>query len=368
MFFNEIKLSKSAWHYKLQGFVFGDARPNLFSFCPYFWITIACLIIVVPVVVAKYTYRALKYAFTQPLLWMEKRAEEAFEDWINAIKEKDYFKFMERYGDYDNTVKVPKVRGDGRSDYGRRRMVWRELMKKKGFEIGSPEYHEYISSLQEKRDVRVKELRDLKNIQDQEWREYQANFIRRRDKILSFLFGWIPWILEGIARFFNAIGKAIINTTFIVKWTKRFLSTTLTVVFALGLALTMDYGYQWISGWDLHWYMFIPPLQIFGLVIGGLLILVPSALFFWEFCKWFFPWLGNHIEESYDSASFVYKFAHGIESVGLGIAYVFKTIWRFLKWMGRIIIMPFQFFIMYFQATKNDHCPAIIWDDEEEKS
>ncbi len=41
----EVHLSRSSWHYKLQGWVFGSNQPNFYSLCPYFWLTIFCIII-----------------------------------------------------------------------------------------------------------------------------------------------------------------------------------------------------------------------------------------------------------------------------------------------------------------------------------
>ena len=41
----EVKLSKNSWHYKLQGFILKEDRPELHSLCPYFWLTIFCLLI-----------------------------------------------------------------------------------------------------------------------------------------------------------------------------------------------------------------------------------------------------------------------------------------------------------------------------------
>src|ERR1035438_2391936 len=45
MFFDEITLSKKSWHYQLQKATFRSSTPDFQSFCPYFWITIFCLII-----------------------------------------------------------------------------------------------------------------------------------------------------------------------------------------------------------------------------------------------------------------------------------------------------------------------------------
>lgn len=45
MFFDEVKLSKKSWHYKLMKLTWGQNTPNLWSFCPYFWLTIFNFII-----------------------------------------------------------------------------------------------------------------------------------------------------------------------------------------------------------------------------------------------------------------------------------------------------------------------------------
>ena len=60
-----------------------------------------------------------------------------------------------------------------------------------------------------------------------------------------------------------------------------------------------------------------------------------------------------------------------IGSFFIGIGNIFKTLWEYVKGVGRlclvlfkIIISPFKLFILYFQAVKNDHCPGITWEHE----
>jgi hypothetical protein len=40
-----INLSKTAWHYRLQRFVWGENQPQLWSLCPYFWFTIFTVLV-----------------------------------------------------------------------------------------------------------------------------------------------------------------------------------------------------------------------------------------------------------------------------------------------------------------------------------
>lgn len=44
--FKNIKLKKDAWHVKLHTFVFGPCPPGIYftNFCPYFWLTIFCIL------------------------------------------------------------------------------------------------------------------------------------------------------------------------------------------------------------------------------------------------------------------------------------------------------------------------------------
>jgi len=44
MFFNQVVLSKDAWHYRLQNWTFGHV-PYTNNFCPFFWLTIFCLLV-----------------------------------------------------------------------------------------------------------------------------------------------------------------------------------------------------------------------------------------------------------------------------------------------------------------------------------
>jgi hypothetical protein len=58
MIFKEVKLRKDAWHYRLQNRMFGPL-PTFNNFCPYFWITVFC-VIVSPVF---FSGVAMKWAF-----------------------------------------------------------------------------------------------------------------------------------------------------------------------------------------------------------------------------------------------------------------------------------------------------------------
>ena len=69
-----ISLSEQSWHFKLIKFVFGAMLPDLktiTNLCPYFWLLIASLFLVIFVCIIKYA----KY------VWKN------FEDWFDKIDE-----------------------------------------------------------------------------------------------------------------------------------------------------------------------------------------------------------------------------------------------------------------------------------------
>lgn len=52
IFTDGVNLSKNQWHYKLQQFIFPGMRA-FNSLCPYFWLTILCIIILIPALIIK---------------------------------------------------------------------------------------------------------------------------------------------------------------------------------------------------------------------------------------------------------------------------------------------------------------------------
>ena len=60
MFFDEVKLSKKSWHYVLMKFTWGKNTPQLWSFCPYFWLSIFNVIIL-PLT---FVFRSIQWVFS----------------------------------------------------------------------------------------------------------------------------------------------------------------------------------------------------------------------------------------------------------------------------------------------------------------
>lgn len=75
----EITLNKNGFHRRLQLWCFGKSCPLYFSFCPYFWLTIFCVIFtIIPVFPA---IKLVKYLGIG-VLWLFDQAADGFEKWI----------------------------------------------------------------------------------------------------------------------------------------------------------------------------------------------------------------------------------------------------------------------------------------------
>lgn len=81
----EVILNHKSWHYKLQKFTFRKRTPELNNLCPYFWITIFCLI-AFPIMILINPIRWI-------IIWYDyKYLQPKFEAWLESIKEpKDVF-------------------------------------------------------------------------------------------------------------------------------------------------------------------------------------------------------------------------------------------------------------------------------------
>lgn len=77
----EVRLSKKAWHYKLQNYIWGYNQPKLYSLCPYFWFTIFCMLIV-PFVVIVRGFMCIGNKISN---YNTRKADEAFSNFMKNI-------------------------------------------------------------------------------------------------------------------------------------------------------------------------------------------------------------------------------------------------------------------------------------------
>jgi len=328
MFFDEIKLTQNSWHYKLQEFVFGHP-PNLWSFCPYFWLTIFCLFVGLPVVLF------VKLVAVYPFLLLDKfLLRPAFDDWMDRIGTEDY------YSVYGHDVKrIPRLLGKSRGE--RFNIAWERILKREGIEPNTEKYHEFLNRIEDKwRDRVARKLRrERKREEDEGRQEYREHVRSKWDAFFDTYFSWVgamsDGIYEGIASIFIWIDKeyegfckSLNNITKIVIWTKKIASTLFTILIAYVLIKMILFLFLWWH--NLPFTITLPDLIFAGKIILLLLGFAMTMYGVVPATGRLFSWIFEGIESNYDKGNWIYRALMVIGSFFTGIGNIFKTLWKYI--------------------------------------
>ena len=93
----EVNLKSDGWYNKLQEFVLGDAKPDLFSLCPYFWLTIFCIIALpfaVLIKIGKFVARRIKRNLIDPIFDNFKHENRSFRLLRNILDKMNFFRCL----------------------------------------------------------------------------------------------------------------------------------------------------------------------------------------------------------------------------------------------------------------------------------
>lgn len=353
MFFEEIKLSKKAWHYKLMSATFAGDPPKLWSFCPYFWLTIFCML-VSPITL--FVYLVGVWPVRGMMSFYNSKAMQRFDAWLDKLDERRYGELLE--DPYELYSQMPKMTGLGQGK--RRNLALEKICAKQGVKMYKDKYeNEYTDefiALRAKWRIEYDKIREENRVKyaaqrhaewEKEQNEYKAKRVRKA-KIEAFC--------SPFERFGNWVVK-LFTVTKIVIWTKRIVSTAITLG---GLYVLYFFGKMWYdyaSIRPVNWVLIKEIFSIVGIVVVVILGIIAIAFGI--------AMLIERLKKN-DSTWFD-KLGERLYNFFVRISPPFIIIWKALVWIFKAIIKPFHFFILYFKAWKSDNCPAIIWDEESAK-
>lgn len=295
----EVKLSKKSWHYKLQSFTFGINQPELYSLCPYFWLTIFCMLISPITIIVK------------PIKYLVKKSKER----RLAREEKELQEFISNLSVDSIVEAVKKKKKIGWMEFGYCN-VW-DVLRRWQHKYNATEdecyaFHEKINN----------KLYDIENeLKIKKMAKENAKIeakLKRNQKV---------------------------NVTNIVKYTKLFVgmlvSTLLTFLIYKGIVALISIEWQPIN-WE--------KVLVFFMTLLVIIIFVSIIFFLVGFIKSIEKYI-----EGRDDIKWYYKPA----------LWIFKCVFWIIKWPFIAIIEVFKFIFGYFKSTKDNYCPGIIWEEEQ---
>lgn len=327
MFFDEIKLSKKSWHYRLQCLMFGSP-PFLSNFCPYFWLTIFCLIVFVivgPFVfigkkMAKFCVKAANFIIGI-LLLVEKAFSFLDEKICVPIAARHYRSLSDE--DIYTLVRKARIYWD---DKGKARTRCRSNTSLK-------EFHKWRDTFGDGWQDRAKEL--IKLHKEREERRAQQEIERkeaererlaqkkkaerRRKKALTKVVLYTKWVVTPVV---ILVGVLALVTS---------VSGLGYLLFLLGKVISTCWNTAAILAGVKQCFIAVAVIIVLGAVAAIVyfscrkLIRCSSLLWFPRF----------HIKEP-------------------------------VVRMGKAMQAPFQIFVDYLKVFKQNNCPAIVWEETDE--
>lgn len=361
----EVKLKRNGWHQRLQKFVF-KYPPTFYSFCPYFWITIFCILItfVIPIIpiwkIIKYTGMGIGWLFIKIMDGFNDHiCEPAFEWLVKNMPEDDILKAWTIDFNYNG---APQNSSDWyNSPEGTDFLFWRDdfttirnmghkerekyNLKFQVWKKNTPDWEQRIADMK----IRQKEFwlkmakqRELDELAEAEKeRKVIADRIANADKI-------------------KVKEKRKIQTmNAIIKYTKW-----LAYALGIGVIAAVAYGVYQLVDWIYNavvWYEFWPK-------------------FFW-----FMEWAGYFLGAAIVLIAFIYALVVIFKKCAISFYDIpgTKGLVKGLGWFGLHVIVPplewffekfglwvgsgFKFLWMYLVVMKENNCPEIIWEEEKKK-
>jgi len=319
MFFDEIKLSRNSWHYKLQSIMFGSP-PFVNNFCPYFWLTIFCLL-VSPFVYSAIAIYKLSLMIYQRIIVHVITKIDGLMDNIETNICKPFIENI--YRSFDDT-KIYKLYHEVESREG----TWKENAKfRREFEtwkkaVGDG-WMDKLREIKEKHEKQKKEeYRRQKEYQQKE-RERQKKIElkkQNRKKVFTKIANYTKWIV-----------------TPVVVLCGIFLSSVAIYLLGLGIVRVSKYFY---TIWNIK--VVIACLIIVALIVVAVIIgFLASKLL-------------NKLSDC-----IIY-----IPKTKKTKPYTKPLSDRMLDFIEKLTA-PFQIFIEYIKVFKQNNCPAIIWKEDE---
>ena len=343
-----VKLSTNSWHFKLQQFVYGEhaARPErMFNLCPYFWMVIAAMILLFPVLPFKLLgvlFRAIDKYLVWPLL-------DSLEE---NITDKQAVEFYNRYYGKKGTPKAYIPLG-GRRRYGTdaNGVCHKFLNKwaKKKYGVDHWRGGESYSFLRACSIEQYNEYWEKKDAREEKQARKEPNFLNR-------------WG-DAISGAFDNIVKYVLDQNTLIKITKRFIGLIMTTILFAATFFVVGYtgrAVVWIIDvWN--WQLFWTIILAFGISAGIIGTLVALG--------YIIQWMKKQYEDRGRKLWFVEFLKYTIYWPFRIVFY--SVIWRFVcVWLiagiavalWKTAVEIFKSFGKYFAPAYGDYCPGIEWD------
>lgn len=336
MFFNQVSLSKKSWHYRLQDWTFGNV-PYTNNFCPFFWLTIFCLlalpftggyrgtkwlainILELSCFLVDNTFGRLANLFDKYLCipWYKHQVtsrangmdDESAYDLLNYIFSVPFFCF-------DNDYDDPKINDDERNEnthfYGsssKRKRRYHDQWKR--WKTKNEDWQERLLVIRKRR----QEIRKANEAYRKEQEEAAKKAEINRKKLMAALVKYTKYVGVAIVA---AVGCGAVYLLAML---------THTIYDCWGGITAWLWSAIWTIGAALWW---VAPYA--GLIILGILVLVGLVVLLYTL-----------IDKC---------------NITIPVPKVFGRI-------GNSIEEVAEFFFTFAKAFKEDNCPAIEWEEEQ---
>lgn len=189
-------LSKNSWHMKLMKWVWNLDHRDFSHICPYFWMSVLNLVIVIPLSAIRLLLWCIKTPFSKLQTYIDRKEQANFDRWIEQLT-KDPDKIIEETArlcdkDYDRYEEYI-LTYDRKQRWGSPPYVIRS----------GPGTHEYWTKLDDARDAYKSEKRRGERVREAEYyisakaRKAKINSIIKYVKPIAMGIVWI--VLSGLA-------------------------------------------------------------------------------------------------------------------------------------------------------------------------
>jgi len=309
----QVNFNADAWHRRLQTWTFKDV-PRFDNLCPYFWLTVFCLLMSPFTSALKLTLKAADI-FIDSSIWITSSILAPFhfaERWLanrfDPKKEWRTRRFIQNMSD-EVVYHYWKITERAHSDS----LFWNELHHKANEIITYwkslfPDWEDRLKRIAEEQSLRAKEMQVSKEDAEEQARKISLD---RRAFYMKLS---------------NLTAKAVKPVAYI-----------LGVVLVLGLVSGSSYGIYWLV---------MNKLMLLLKILGGMIASAVGTTLLVATSSWFSEhnWFG--LGKIFD----------------LVLPPAFSSLWKLL----RFCLAPFNIFFLFVRSTLSNNCPAIAWQETED--
>lgn len=338
-----IKITPDCWHYRLIKYVW-NINPKMFmNLCPYFWLTIASIVLVPFVWVCRQIVKYLKKLYVWVEKYLDKISDKELENYVKTLNTAQIIEVSENGYCYDDRltcdVRIPKSLIKKYSYYY---IIYKWLELNKMTEESLTQYkgqwEEFKRRKIDERDVKEKQ----KRIKEKKKEEKLDKLKKDREKI----------------------NKAIRNTKYITG-----VIITALLAFAFFYVVKM-FVYLFVLLTEFILFDLMATITVLGVTLGIVLLCIIIALY----CKRVEGIVDRII--NWQHASIKEWIITAPALIVLGTLYVicycilYTFLWKWIiyaayKGLKDALFTFTGIFGEYFGASYSDYCPGIEWDEND---